>query len=452
MRIFVYSLIPVLYIGNLFWHLPAFDIVLTILAVIAISVSLLHVHRLYLFSSLLFLTAGVLISVYSNVPLSEWFRAFHPMMNVLGIFLVIPFIQGIMKTGRFDKSMKQLICYRLRGGDDLYRRTSLATYLLAVFLTIATLPVGIQSFGKAAGVLEKPGDKLFLSHAMLRAYSLALLWSPVELLVVVSMDQTRGNYLLLLPILLSISLIYLLLDWSLHKRKYSGLASKPVFAAESSLLKLHLIKAGQLILAIVILLILVLLTDHFLHLGMMVAITLVLAPFSLIWSMMLNKLSLFLRLLRKMWVPAMRKTANFYAVFLSAGFFITMGQKSILFDYVNRFVQYQMVHLPLLLFFSLLALLFWLMSFTGFHSVVTITLLANIVVPLSPGMSDSLALLFVGSAISLLMVSPFNMATSIMATLLDTGPVNLIRWNYPFAVAFVTAAVLAAYSLALLQN
>lgn len=50
---------------------------------------------------------------------------------------------------------------------------------------------------------------------------MALFWSPVELLVIASIDQLNANYLVLLPILLVTSLVYLYVDWLLHRKKYT---------------------------------------------------------------------------------------------------------------------------------------------------------------------------------------------------------------------------------------
>ncbi|AJY74148.1 hypothetical protein [Paenibacillus beijingensis] len=448
MRIIVYTLIPIFYIWNLFVHLLVVDIILMILAIISILLSLKHIQSLYLASTIVFLGLGLLIFLTSHVQASEWIRAFHPMMGVLGIFLVLPFIQGVVRTGRFDKSMKRIIEFRALHLGTIYRRTSLSTYLLSIFLTIATLPIGYQSFGKTtSSVLQDHDHQRFFSSSMLRAYSLALFWSPVELLVVTSIDYTGGNYLHIMPVMLLLGLVYLVADWRLVRNK-DNIPLDPVperkhFRSPRK----DLIKVCQLLLAVIILLILVVLVNALLKQGMMIAITIVLIPFSLCWSFLLKKLPLFWRTIQKNWAVNIKKTAHFHAVFLSAGFFITMAQQSDLFGYLSGFLKYQMNHIPLFFFFLLLSLLFWLMSFCGFHSVVTIILLTRIILPFSQGMEDSLALLFIGTSISLLMVSPFNIATSIMAHQLNASPINIIRWNSKFAISFMLGVVVVAYGL-----
>ncbi|WP_144469097.1 hypothetical protein [Siminovitchia fortis] len=358
-------------------------------------------------------------------------------MGLLGIFVVLPFIQGILRLNKYDKSMKSLIRYRVKHLSGIYQRTSFFTYLLAVLLTIATLPISIQSLNNLVPSLKGDAKKRFYTHSMLRAYSLALFWSPVELLVIASIDQLNASYLVLMPILLLTSLTYLFFDWLLHRRTYFIPLEEMNIEKKGTFNKKDALRIVQFFVAVILLFVFVLVTDHFLQEGLLVAIVIVVIPFSFAWIIVLRKLPIYLTYMKKSLYISIGNMNNFVALFLSAGFFISMMEKSVLFDHINEFVINQFQSLHLAVFFFFIAAIFWITSLCGFFSVVTITLLAQVLAPIASGLENSLALLFIGSTISLLMISPFNIATAIMATLIRSSPLKIFKWNFKFAFGFM---------------
>ncbi len=53
---------------------------------------------------------------------------------------------------------------------------------------------------------------------------------------------------------------------------------------------------------------------------MLISIILILAPFSLVWSMSIRKFPILIRRLKKAWPEGVKKMANFNILFLSASF------------------------------------------------------------------------------------------------------------------------------------
>lgn len=116
-------------------------------------------------------------------------------------------------------------------------------------------------------------------------------------------------------------------------------------------------------------------------------------------------------------------------------------------DLIELFVINQFHSHHLLVFYFFIAAIFWMTSLSGFFSVVTITLLAQVLAPIASGLENSLALLFIGSTISLLMVSPFNIATAIMATQIKSSPLNIFKWNFYYAFSFMILVTFITYFL-----
>lgn len=450
MRQILYILIPVLYIPNLFIHSIFINICLLLISVVAILLSLPKVQALYRWSSIAFVIIGFIIYFSQNIEFDYLLTAFHPMMGLLGIFIVLPFLQGILRLIKYDKSMKQLIRYRVSRLSGVYQRTSLFTYVLAVFLTIATLPISIQSLNKLVPALEDETKKKFYTHSMLRGYTMALFWSPVELLVIASIDGLNANYLILMPVLLIVSFIYLYLDWAVHRKKYNYPVGDLNIKVNQTFDKKHRVKIGQFLTALILFLLLILLTNMILGKGLLVSITLIVIPFSLCWILLLKKLPIYLAYMKRDLKVSIGNMYNFVALFLSAGFFISMAQRSVVYDYVSEVVTKQFQVLPLFVFYFLIAAIFWVLSLSGFHSVVTIALLAQILIPISSGIENSLALVFIGSSVALLMVSPFNVATAIMSTLIQATPMQIFKWNFKYALGLTTFVTVVAYLVTLI--
>lgn len=126
-----------------------------------------------------------------------------------------------------------------------------------------------------------------------------------------------------------------------------------------------------------------------------------------------------------------------------------MVEQSAVYDWITRFVTAQFHQLPLLLFFLFLGALFWITSFAGFHSLITISLMAQLMAPIAGGIENPLALVFIGSTVALLMISPYNLATTMMATLIRTSPINVFKWNIGYAAGFALLVIFTAYLLTL---
>ena len=445
----IYLLIVLFYMVNLFFTHAALDVTLFILACIALLIALPRAQRLFFWSAILFLIVGLAISITQNTSAGEMIRSFQAMMGLVTIPVVLLFLQAVLPVNRYESSMKKMIRLRVHNLGGIYQRTSLFTYVLAAILTIATLPISIHSLNKLVPALKGLSKKRFYTQSMLRGYSLALFWSPVELVVIASIDLLNANYFFLLPILVGLSLVYLNLDWFWQKRRYTLSIEQLHLKSVPHLAKGDAKKIGQFLCAMLLFFVAVLVTDHHLNKGLVAAITVVIIPFSIVWAALLGKAHLYLAYVKRHLPRHLESTHNFFALFLAAGFFITMVEQSAVYDWITRLVTAQFHQLPLLLFFLFLGALFWITSFAGFHSLITISLMAQLMAPIAGGIENPLALVFIGSTVALLMISPYNLATTMMATLIRTSPINVFKWNIGYAAGFALLVIFTAYLLTL---
>jgi len=449
MKVFVYAAVPILYILNLFLNLFVCDLLIMIFAILSILLSYRQANRLYSTVGTIFLVIGLGLWSYSSFRLELLLTSFHQMAGILGLFVVLPFIQSIIRVGRYDKSMNKLLHYRVQTVHGVYCRTSLGVYILSVFLAIAAIPIGAHSFGKKIPVVVNEVRQRFLNSSMIRPFALALFWSPIEMVVLIGVDATHADYEVILPILMGISLIFLMSDWLLQRRQYNLSIHQDQVEPFIEFPRKEITKSLQLLLAILLLFGMVVLVNRVFGYGMLISIIFILAPFSLVWSVCIRKLPLLLRRLKRTWPEGVEKMANFNLLFLSASFFLTMVQKSPISELLNRILVAQFNYMHLFIFCIFVSLMLWFLSYLGIHAVVLIVLLANILNPFFIGNENGLAFLLIATLLALLMVNPFNVVSSMMTSILGIHPIKLVRWNLGFAVCLILAVDLIAYMLLL---
>jgi len=132
-RIVVYSSVPALYTTNLFVASTRIDAWIAAAACLSILMSFGRARRLYRAIGIVFLAAGVAFILAEPIRPESLTRAFHPMAGVLGLFLVLPFIQGVVRVGKYDAAMSRLLLLRVRTLHGVYCRASLGMYMLSVF-------------------------------------------------------------------------------------------------------------------------------------------------------------------------------------------------------------------------------------------------------------------------------------------------------------------------------
>ncbi|WP_428912377.1 hypothetical protein [Niallia sp. Krafla_26] len=449
MRVFVYAAVPILYLTQLFMNVRIIDTLILTFAILSIVFSFKQANRLYRTVGCIFLLIGIWLWSYSSFELDILRTAFHQMAGILGLFVVLPFIQSIIRVGKYDKSMNKLLHYRVQTVHGVYCRTSLGVYILSVFLAIAAIPIGAHSFGKKIPVITNELKQHFLNSSMIRPFALALFWSPIEMVVLVGVDVTNADYGVILPILLGVSICFLTFDWFLQRKKYTILIhefeEKPIEAFP----KKELQKSGQLLLVILVLFAMVMLTNRLLGFGMLISIIFILAPFSLIWSMCIRKFPILIRRLKKTWPEGVIKMANFNILFLSASFFLTMVQKSPVFSFLNEILVTQFDFMHLFIFCIFVSLVLWFLSYLGIHAVVLIVLLAQILNPFFIGNENGLAFLLIATLLALLMVNPFNVVSSMMTNIIGINPIRLVRWNLGYTICLIITVDVIAYLLLL---
>jgi hypothetical protein len=416
---------------------------------IAVFVSLFYARGLYLYSGIIFYAVGLTLFLTNDLAWHSFFLQFDSMLGILALFLLLPFLNSLILIGRYDYHLSTLLQYKVHSVGDLYKRGSLVSHILGLFLNIATIPLLLKSLHTSLKEFPTSFTNAFYAKSLLRAYALCLMWSPMEIMVIQTLDITGKDYVIVFPFLISLAIAILFMDMYLSKRKYQGLSLRSD-GIQVSRLPVIFSKIKELLFLLVILVLAVTLLNHLIQQGYLFSLVLLIIPLSLLWALRIGKLKRYVIHSVPHWQMKTRGLANYFFMFLCAGFFVNMVAHTKLLDLLQGLaIDYSG---QTILLFGCIGIYFIVTSYLGFHPLVSIVLLAEV---LSPVMADitsiALVVVLVTCSLSTVMYSPFNVSISILASEIKVNLYRVGFWNLPFAIVFMLISITFAYLIHLIS-
>ncbi len=448
MLVFIYSFLISLYLLSNFIDSSILSYLIGVIALVALLISVVYARGLYLISGIFFLLIGFILFFQNDLPWSELILNFETMLGMLSLFLFLPFINSLIRVGGYDKSLSLFLEQGVTQLKNLYIRSFLVTHLLGLFLNIATIPLLSNTLDSPLKKFPKQMIDKFKAQVLLRGYALCLMWSPMEVMVSISLDITRTSYLYILPIILTIVFIAVVADLCMATVTYKQKLELNTDTKHATTIIKARKKIREMIILLVIFIASVSLLEQILDKSYLISIVLLLLPLSLLWACVIGKPRRYLQVTLPHWRERTNGLSNYFFMFLSAGFFVAMlafsGHLNFLQTAFFTTSEYTLV------FYLMIACYFLVASLIGFHPLVSITLLAELLQPILPVVSHiSLTLVLIACSLSTVMYSPFNLSLSILADNIKVNPYKLGLWNIPYAIFYMLLAISAAYLIAL---
>jgi hypothetical protein len=456
-RTYIYSASILAFIFTEIFHWNDLQPMVSLFSILAILLSLHKAGRIASSLSVLFLCLGFYFLWKQHAGFFTLFLSFGGMLNLLTLFTIIPLISIPIRVGGYNESIRTVLQQKIGSSSQLYRMISLYSFFLSTFMNLATLPMMYYSVQDTVKTLSIRQPKRYMSQAIIHGFAIPTLWTPVAPIVGVVFDFTHVKWIKLFPILLFISVAALLIDWGLYRlnhRHFSPslpslgtfrevIVTTPKDVATYSKKKLYqmgffvflfiaLVIAGQMISSI----------------GLMDTIILFTLPYSLLWALFLRKGKSFIKetgLYFQEKLPAMNSQ---FAVFLSAGFFVTALQTSGTNQTIAQWVLDLHGFLGTELFLVVLPFLPLLFAYAGMHPALAISLLATAFNPTILGISpECLSVALLGGAVATFMLGPFNATTGIMSNIISVDSFQISRWNVTFCMGFLFLVSVALFLL-----
>jgi hypothetical protein len=398
--------------------------------------------------TVMFLVLGVGLMFYAGQPLSAWIAAVLSMKNVISIIVVMQLFSIPIEVGKYNMAVRYWLQKSVKSQSILFLFTTVVTHLFSSFLLFGTVPVMVSLLGDTLKRSVSHYER-FLSAAVLRGYSLALLWAPGAIILLLVVQATRVAWIeVLIPGLL-LSLIGMITSVILESRlRLSADLKVGREAVDASPLTEAAArrKAYQVIIVVLGLVLLTVILEKA-HFGLYSSRVLFAgAIIVLIWTSAFVRRPEFYPTLKNYWQQELLKPIDLVPLFLSLGIFSMAIEKAGLIAVVqpglqaivNTMGEFSMAALPAFMILCALA---------GVHPYVSIIMIEKVLsalqLPIEP---VSLALsLSVGSVICFIL-SPFAGMVLTLAKFIDSRTVDIaFRWNWAFSLIFFVEGVLFAY-------
>lgn len=445
LRVFIYTSVVMLYVVSQFVSGSVIRYSIGIMAMAALIVSAFYARGVYAISGAVFFGIGTILFFYNDYPWHTFILHFEQVLGLLSLFFVLPFMNSLIRVGRYDQNLSLWLQRGATNASALYRRSFSVCHLLGLFLNIATVPLLVKSLRVALREFQKQIADKFYTQNLLRAYALCLTWSPMEVMISTTIDITHVRYYMILPILLFMAIVMAGVDWIFSSYKYRHLpvtSSGPHVEYPKQVYQ----KVIQLLAMLLIFIFIVSLLQHVLHKGFLFSVVISLVPVSLLWAMLMRKTKRYIVIAVQHWKERTKGLANYFFMFLSAGLCVEMLSHSRLRDALEAVFQIETEQTIWL--YIMIGAYFLVTSFFGFHPLVALTLLASLLRPMLPMIpAVPLSIVLICCSLATVMYSPYNLSVSILAEELKANPYRIGIWNIWFAISYMAISIFIAFMI-----
>ncbi|THE13588.1 hypothetical protein E1I69_06650 [Bacillus timonensis] len=443
-----YAFVFLLQTINVFIDSETINYILGVLSIIMLIVSFPLASGLFKILGGTFLAIGGYLFFATGQSLHVIPSLLTSNLSLLTLLAMLPWMNSIVRSGRFDRNLNLLMKVNVSDLGKLYPRSSLTTHILAAFLNLSAATISHDVLKSTLSSFSKEIRNSFITTASLRGYSLALLWSPLEIMVAVSIFATGVDYVTLLPWLILMAVTAYLLD-SIFGRIYY----KKYKFEQSSLTKQSMIdkkgigkKMMQFIIALVLFLTLVIMIGNLVDLSFILTVTILIFPFSFVWSLMMKRRRSFWIIGWNNWKEKTNMMQNFIVLFISLSLFSTSLGDTAFLEAIQKPLSYVSEY-PIVILF-LIQVIFVFLSMFGIHPIATVGILTGIITPLLDILNPvSIALVLITGSVATFTVGTYGLLVTLTAMGTGQSPYRITVQNIPFAIGMWVLGTLVAYFL-----
>ncbi|MFC5713190.1 hypothetical protein ACFPU1_10370 [Thalassorhabdus alkalitolerans] len=442
-----YSLVLLLYISNVFIENRALEYIIGTLAIPMLFISFHGAANLFRILGLLFISAGVGMFIYAGLPVVELPFYMTSTMPLLAFLTILPWMNGVVRAGRFDRRINQLMKANVSDLGKLYTRSSFTSYILVAFINLSALPLAQGVLLKNLSNMKKQLRDSFVTRTTLRAFAVALAWSPMEIMVAITVDATGVSYLTYLPWLLLCSLIVLFIDLLWGYMAFRKHGYQPAIESEQFFHpKQVAVQIMKLFFALSIFLALVVSIGNVTGLDFILTVTLVILPFAIGWSFLMKRWKTFKVIGWVTWKERTNGMQNFVVLFLSLAFFSSSLNETPFLDLIQQpFLG--AAEYPLIILF-LIQFTYLAMSMIGVHPVATVGVLIEVLPPLYEIINPmSIGMVLVTGALATACAGTYGITVTMTSMNTKQNPYRITLRNLPFALTYGAVGVIMGYLL-----
>lgn len=440
-----YSGILILYVVNVFIGNFVIDYIVGLLAIPMIIVSIIGATRLFKILGSVFMISGAAMYLSANLPIYKIPLFLTSNMSLLAFLAVLPWINSAVHVGRYDQRINDLLKENVDNLGSFYARSILTTYTLMTFLNLSAIHLSQDVLLKNLAKLPKKLRDVFISKTTVRAFCLALIWSPMEIIVAIAVDSTGVSYLVYLPWLLLISVIALSLDIVIGKISYKKIPYESAMITNKNIsLKVVYKQIFKLLIALILFLTIIIAVSTLFSLNFILTVTLVIIPFSSIWALIMRRWYYFRILGYRVWKERTNHMQNFVVLFIALAFFSnSLNATPILQLIQHPFLAFEAYPFVILVF---ILLTYMLLATIGVHPIATIGVLLEVLTPLFAVLNPvSIGIVLIVAAMATSASATYGVTVTLTSMNTMQNPYRITVTNLLFTLIFGLIGIVIAY-------
>lgn len=443
----------VLYLLSSVFDAPIAVPLISILCISIIATHFGDVKRFVKILASLFVGVGVMMLMKSGSSWESYLFGFGKMLNLLSLFVLLPLVALPIELGQYAIGVQRLIQQRIRRSGSLYMMTSSLSYILSSFMNLATLPMVYYTIRPSVDLFPIKEKERFMSRAITHGFSMPVIWTPIAPIVGIVVEMTNVSWTSILPTLIVVSIFGLMLNWVLGARAATKHQREEGYPSQDQVQKSRSEVAASLdeqsknlnsrnpihiLVAILLFNGLIMLIEKYSAYDFLLVVTMMVVPFSLLWSVFLGKGKDFWMKSKQVLPAQLQKMKDQFVLFLSAGFFLGAMQVSGAGHTFNLWMTDLIQLVGSFVFVLLIPLIPLALAFTGLHPAVGLALVAESLNPQLLGISPQIiAIAMLTGASTAFLMGPFNATIGIMSNMIGETPHRVSNWNAPFTFVYL---------------
>ncbi|UOQ49946.1 hypothetical protein MUN88_07755 [Gracilibacillus caseinilyticus] len=434
-----------LHIFSIFFPSDILAYCLGVLSFIMLLISFKRASRLFQILGVFFTVAGIALYFSADLSVNQVIPLLGDNLSLLTLLAVLPWMNSIVTAGRYDRLMQHLLRGNVKDLGQLYQRSTTTMMSLTAFLNVSSATIAQDVLvDNLKPVVKKTANK-FIMMTTLRGYSLALPWSPLEVLLAMGIFITGVSYTTLMPLMVLITIVMYVLDsvWGrLYFKKYAYPVQEQANVGKQN--GQNRSKIFQLVVALCSFLLLVILIGTIFDVEFIVSVTLLVFPFASLWALVIGRWQSFWTIGWNRWKNSVNHMDNFVVLFITLALFTnTLNESPALLMLQDPIIYVS--DYPILILI-MIQLLFVILSMFGVHPVATMGILSGISTMLMDILSPlSLAVSLIIGGVSTVPIGTYGLVVTITSMSLKQSPYYITYYNLIYSAVFGALGILLAY-------
>ncbi|MBU8907346.1 hypothetical protein KH400_12065 [Desertibacillus haloalkaliphilus] len=435
---FISVLITILYLVDLFFPTAWLEILYSSLAGIVLLFAIFSVRRLNQVVAVLLVVVAGVIFILNQVPPLTIISGFGENINLLTLFLLVPFFGVIISIGGYLTALKEKVHEQEQHNKaHPYRLSYLLTASMGAILNLGSMPIvyriAVESF---SGYRRKK-----LVMVLLRAFGFCMFWSPYFVNVGLVLVLFNVSWLHVGWVGFLIGLCYLMISLFFFNKIH--FADDPMVETDDIGGAVNRGEATKKLVSLlcfsVTLLIISFILDYLLLVNMLTVVSVLALFYPVLWAAIIGTLVDYLQAVVEQMKTAFIRLKNEIVIFISAGFFGLALSYTEVGDVISHLI-YDASYGSIYVMSILIILLSIFLSFCGIHPVIIVIGIGSSLSPALFGVSpEYMAVLLIVAWTLATQVSPFSGSVLMTSGLMQQSPWRVSQRNLGFVAVLLVS-------------